>query len=199
VTMSSKHNAAPTFTRRLASFSLAVALAAAAFAAPPAAVPRQSPEFTIQEGSGKRTLLSSFRGKVIVIEFFFLRSPKCVTLAQTLNKLNTELGPRGFQPVAVAFSAPGSEANAPMVNYFADYFKLLYPVGYASKVDVDTYLSRTENEVLNIPQVVVIDRRGIIRTTSGGRGGNPQLESEDGLRRLIDSLLQERPGSTKAN
>lgn len=32
-------------------------------------VPRKSPEFKIVEPSGKQTLLSSFKGKVVLIEF----------------------------------------------------------------------------------------------------------------------------------
>jgi hypothetical protein len=72
-----------------------------------------------------------------------------------------------------------------------DYFKLTYPVGYSAKSDVDSYLGRTGKEILNIPQIVVIDRTGTIRATSGGAGGDPQLEDENSLRSLIDSLLKE--------
>ena len=59
------------------------------------------------------------------------------------------------------------------------------------KNDVDNYLGRNGNEILNIPQVVVIDRAGMIRATSGGRGGNPALEDENSLRTLINGLLNE--------
>jgi hypothetical protein len=56
------------------------------------------------------------------------------------------------------------------------------------------YLGRKGNEILNIPQVVVIDRAGMIRATSGGKGGDPALEDENSLRNLIDGLLKkERP------
>lgn len=161
-------------------------LAGPTAAAPP--VLRQSPDFTITAPSGKIDQLSSYLGKVVVIEFFFIRSPKCLHLAQTMNKLHSELGPRGFQPVAIAF---GPEADAALVAQMVQYFKLSYPVGYASADDVDNYLVRQENEVLNIPQVVVIDRAGAIRAQSGGKGGDPKLENEDSLRKLIDGLLKE--------
>jgi len=59
-------------------------------------------------------------------------------------------------------------------------------------------MGRNGNEILNIPQVVVIDRAGMIRATSGGRGGDPALEDENSLRNLIDSLLkEERPRTQK--
>jgi hypothetical protein len=72
-----------------------------------------------------------------------------------------------------------------------DYFKLTYPVGYSAKDHVDTYLGRTGKEILNIPQIVVIDRKGMIRATSGGAGGDPRLEDENWLRNLINDLLDE--------
>jgi peroxiredoxin len=162
-------------------------------------VPRTSPEFTIYGPSGKQTLLSSFKGKVVMLEFLFIRSPKCLELAQTMNKLSSELGQRGFQPVAIAFPAPGSNADGPSVAYIVDYFKLTYPVGYATKASVDSYLDRTGSEILNIPQVVIIDRSGMIRATSGGRGGDPGLENENSLRSMIVGLLKENApvGSNK--
>jgi hypothetical protein len=184
--------------QRLTSIIVLLALAAFPYAAPRGAVPRTSPEFTISLPSGKATLLSSFRGKVVVIEFLFIKSQHCLRVAQTLNKLRGELGPRGFQPVGIIFDPPNSGPFDPntggqLVTSMVDYYKLTYPVGYAAKADVDSYLGRSGTEVLNIPQVVVIDRAGIIRAASGRRGGDPKLEDENSLRTLIDGLLKENP------
>jgi len=44
---------------------------------------------------------------------------------------------------------------------------------------------------LNTPQVIVIDRAGMIRAQSGGKGGDPALENENSLRTLLDTLLKE--------
>ena len=57
---------------------------------------------------------------------------------------------------------------------------------------MDSYLGRNENEILNIPQVVVIDREGMIRASNGGKGGDPALENETSLRNLIEGLLKEQ-------
>jgi peroxiredoxin len=67
---------------------------------------RKSPEYTISEPSGKTRLLSNFQGKVVVLEFFFVASQHCLRVAETLNKLQTDLGPRGFQPIGIAFDPP---------------------------------------------------------------------------------------------
>jgi hypothetical protein len=184
--------------QRLASFVLILTLAAGALATQKVAVPRKSPEFTISEPSGKTTLLSSFKGKVVVIEFLFVQSPHCLRVAQTLNKLQVELGPRGFQPVGIVFDPPSTGGFDPnngrqFVAHMVDYFKLVYPVGYATRSNVDGYLGQVVNgvRVFNVPQVVVIDRAGMIRSASGGRGGDPKLENENSLRKLIDTLLKE--------
>jgi peroxiredoxin len=175
--------------RRFASLTIASVLVVSTLGITSTTVPRKSPDFTINQPSGKSTLLSSYKGKVIMMEFFFVRSAKCLELAKTMNKLNQEFGARGFQPVAVAFPAPQSDANAPVVGQVADYFKLSYPVGYTNKDNVDQYLGREEREVLRIPQVVIIDRKGVIRAQTGL--GDPKLEDENSLRALLDGLLKE--------
>jgi len=164
----------------------------------PAAVssplPRKSPDFAIHQPSGKQILLSSLKGKVVVLEFLFIQSGHCIRVAKSLNSLNAELGPRGFQAVGIVFDPPNVQASGEsLIPELVDYLKLTYPVGYAAKTDVDTYLGRTGTEVLNIPQVVVIDRAGTIRAQSGDRPGDPRLENVDSLRSLLDGLLKENP------
>lgn len=159
-----------------------------------APLPRKSPEFTLYQPDGKATLLSSFQGKVVVVEFLFVGSQHCLRVARTINKLHDELGARGFQAIGIAFGPNASGAN---VNLIAQSLKLSYPLAYATKDDVDSFLLRGKDEILNIPQVVVIDRAGMIRAQSGGKGGDPKLEAEDSLRALLDRLLKEAPPAQK--
>jgi thiol-disulfide isomerase/thioredoxin len=174
---------------KLTATAAAFVFTISALAAP--AAPRRSPEFSVHDPSGKQTLqLSGFKGKVVAIEFLFLKSAHCLRVAQTLDKLHKELGPRGFQPIGIVFGPDGESA----VAGFSRYFKLTYPVGYTSTDDVDRYLGRGKNEVLNIPQIVVIDRAGMIRAQNGSKY-DPALENEDSLRKLLDGLLAEKvPG-----
>lgn len=149
---------------------------------------RKSPEFTISEPLGKQMSLSSLQGKVVVIEFLFMNSEHCLRVARTLNALQGELGQRGLQSVGVVF---GPNANEQHVVYIVDYLKLAYPVGFTTSAKVDSFLGRTGTEILSIPQVVVIDRAGTIRASSGRRPGDPKLEDQSYLRDLIDGLLKE--------
>src|SRR5260370_37855690 len=165
--------------KKLTSMVLALVLASSVLGAPPAPVPRKSPDFTINEPGGKTTMLSSFRGKVVVIEFLFLGSEHCMRVAMTMNELYTELGSRGLQPVGIAFGPNADAANTYLV---LQSFKLKFPVGYTNNENVDSFMARGQDDVLNIPQVVVIDRAGMIRAQSGGRPGHPKLEDANSPR-----------------
>lgn len=181
---------------KLIALILISALATWAQLEPPAAVPHKSPDFFISnpsDPSGKVAQLSSLKGKVVVLAFLFIQSDHCLKVARTLNKLNSELGPRGFQAFGIVFDPPKIQpSNGNLVQPWVNYFKFTLPVGFATKEQVDTYLGRTGKDLLAIPQIVVIDRAGMIRAASGTRV-DPTLEDENSLRTLLDSLLKESP------
>jgi peroxiredoxin len=178
------------YSHKLASALLGLALLALELAVS-APLPRTSPDFKIIPPGGNAALLSSFKGKVVVMEFLFVKSQHCLRVAQTLNTLQAELGSRGFQSIAIAFDAPNAAATGgDMLSQMIDYLRLTYPVGYATRADVDSYLGRSGNEILSIPQMVVIDRTGTIRAATGGQT-NSTLENADSLRLLLEELLKE--------
>ena len=184
--------------RRLTAIITILALIGSAAATPAiapgatATPPRASPDFVISAPGQPTVPLSSLRGKVVVMEFLFVRSAHCMRIAQTLNKLRAELGLRGFESVAVVFDPPNTRVSGDqLIPLMQQSFKLTFPVGYASKAQVDSYLGRAQDQILAIPQLVVIDRAGRIRASSGGPGGNPALEDESSLRALIGELLDE--------
>jgi peroxiredoxin len=169
---------------KLSSFAILLALGVSALALSP--VPRTSPDFSIVEPSGKQTLLSSFKGKVVVIEFMMSVCPHCQRTSRTISKLYQELGPRGFQPIGIAFE-PGVTPR--MVTGFAQQSGITWLMGYSSPEAVDRYLGRSTMERLMVPQIVVIDREGVVRAQSGSKS-DPNLENEEYLRNLIESLLK---------
>jgi Redoxin len=173
---------------KIASLIVILITAVAIVAASPAEAPRKSPPLKITKASGEEMQLASLKGKVVVVEFLFVRSPHCLHLVEMLNKLNADLGPRGFQPVAVAF---GPNATESVLAHLVDYFKITYPVGFSSSDQVDAYLGREGKEVLKVPQMVIIDRKGVIRATSGA-AGDPALENESLLRAFVEPLLSEK-------
>jgi peroxiredoxin len=171
--------------RDIASSAILLALGFPAAAAPP--VLRDSPEFTIVDPSGNATPLSSFKGQVVVIEFLLIQCPSCLRVAQTINKLYGEMSGRGFRPIGIAFDNGISE---PAVRSFVQLLKINYPVGYTTSDQVDRYLGRAITIRFQVPQVVVIDRAGVIRAQSRP-SGEANLTDEAYLRNLIGELLDE--------
>jgi peroxiredoxin len=158
-------------------------------------MPRKAPELTIVEPSGKQTLLSSYRGKVVVLAFVYTTCPHCQAECGVLNKLNTELGPKGFQPLAVAFNDNAQY----LVSGFIQNLHANFPVGYAGRQTVTDFaqLDDTGKVLWNVPQMIIIDKRGMIVAQSTPQGSE-DLQVEDSLRKLITSLLTKTVGPKKS-
>jgi peroxiredoxin len=139
------------------------------------------------EPNGKQVLLSSLKGKVVVIEFLFTTCPHCQKQSQLMTKLQKELGPRGFQALGVAFN---DGVNPQMVGQFVQEFGVGYPVGNASRDTALSYLGISVMERWAVPQMVVIDRKGIIRSQTEPLPSG-SLQDETKLRALVESLLKE--------
>lgn len=170
--------------RSLAGLAALLALGLSAVAAP---VPREAPALTVTDLTGQKQDLSHFKGDVVVIEFLLMRCAGCLRMAQTINKLHGEMAGRGFQPIGVVFD---NGATGPVIRDLAQLLKLTYPVGYITSDDVDRYLARAVTERFQVPQLVVIDRAGMIRAQSRP-AGETSLNDESYLRNLVGTLLDE--------
>ena len=177
---------------RIAIVSALLASSLALQAAAP--VPRPSKEFTIILPSGKQTLLSSYRGKVVMVAFMFTTCPHCQALSKVITKLQGELGPRGFQALGAAFNdevnTPNLAANDQVTASFISQFQVGFPVGHAPRESVLSYLGVSDIESWVVPQIAIIDRKGVIRAQSASRG-TADLQTEAYLRKYLGELLSE--------
>ena len=175
--------------RTFAAVSVFISLGVAALAQPP--VIRKAPEILISEPSGKKTPVSSFLGKVVVVEFLYTTCPHCQKESQMLTKLYKELGPRGLQTLGVAFN----DNAAVLVPSFVQEFGVNYPVGAASSDAVMGYLGFSVMDRYVVPQVMVIDRKGNIRAQTPPQG-DEKLQDENSMRTLLTTLLKEGSAPT---
>jgi thiol-disulfide isomerase/thioredoxin len=150
-------------------------------------LPRKSPEFTITLGPNKETLLSSYRGKVVVLAFVHTTCVHCQAFSGLLMKLERELGPKGFQPIDVAWNQNASV----LAPGFVKQLGLDFPVGYSDWDPIMSYLGFSVMDRPVVPLVVVIDRKGMIRAQSPP-SGDPNLQDEAKLKALLASLLAEK-------
>ena len=157
---------------------LAVSLVSLSLSAQPP-MPRKAPEITVVEPSGKQLLLSSFKGKVVALAFVYTTCPHCQAESVVLTKLQNELGDKGFQALGIAFN----DNAALLVNQFVQDHHVGFPVGSASYETVANYIQFTGRFV--VPQVLLIDRKGMIVAQSEPKNGSPELQEESSLRKKI--------------
>ena len=166
-----------------------------------APVPRPTKEFTIVLPSGQQKLLSSYRGKVVMLACMFTTCPHCQALSKIITKLQKDLGPKGFQAVGAVFNeevnTPNAGVNAQVTGNFVSQFEVGFPVGYAPQASVMSYLGLSEIERWVVPQVVIIDRKGVIRAQSASQG-TADLQTEAYLRKYLGELLDEGKSAAPA-
>jgi len=178
---------------------LATALSFSAVAGSP--VPRKAPEFVIQSPSGKQTLLSSYRGKDVVLAFMFTTCPHCQKAAPQFARLQDEYGARGVQFLAATFDVDAKN----QVENFVRLFGINFPCGYSSQANVLTFLGLPPNTPVFVPMLIFIDRNGTIRAEHMITGDDKKDEPEKaffadagaGTRIEIEKLLKSETSSKK--
>jgi peroxiredoxin len=173
---------------RLPSAALSVALVALPLLA--ADIPRQSPDLTIPLADGQQVKLSQYRGKVIALEFLLTTCPHCQHTSQVTEKLYKEFGPRGFQPLGVAIN----DMAKMLVPEYIRNLGLSYPVGYGGRDMAVTFLQHPVMLRMMMPQLVLIDRKGVIRAQYSGED-KFFVDAEKNMRSMIESLLSEPTAS----
>lgn len=172
---------------------LAAGLTLAATSLFAADIPRKAPEIVVQLPQGGQKLLTDYRGKVVCLEFLFTTCPHCQHSAQVLSQLQTEFGPKGFQALGIAFNPMAKM----LVPDFVRDFKVNFPVGYTESRDiVNNFLQNPDDSALHVPQLVFIDRKGMIRKQSLPRG-DAQTGDPANVRKMIEQLLAEPAGPAK--
>ncbi len=163
--------------------------------------PYPAPDFTVNLPDGKTLHLSSLRGKVVVCEFLYTTCPHCQHASQVFTGLYKEFGARGFQPVGIAFNedlfAKGA-SPAGAVTDFVQKFNVAYPVGWSDREKVIDFLGITPFERFVVPQIVWIDRKGMIRAKTLPGGEDQQHYQDAYWREMIETLTREPAGSARS-
>jgi peroxiredoxin len=177
---------------RIAAVAASLTLATASLFA--ATVPRKAPEVVVQLPQGGQKLLSDYRGKVVCLEFLFTTCPHCQHSAEILSQFQNEFGPKGFQALGIAFN-PMAKMLVP--DFVRDH-KVNFPVGYTENRDVvNNFLENPLDNALHVPQLVFIDRKGMIRKQSLPRGDS-ETANPANMRKMIEQLLAEPAATRKA-
>jgi thiol-disulfide isomerase/thioredoxin len=150
------------------------------------AVPRQSPEYAVKLTSGRQLLLSSYRGRVVVLMFVATDCPHCQAAARLMEGIQNEYRPRGLQTLAVAFN----DMAMMLVPGFIKQTGASFPVGYDARESVFSYLQLPLTFRMFVPAMVFVDRQGMIR---GQYLGDDKFfeNTEKNIRGMLETLLKE--------
>ncbi len=160
---------------------LVTGLATTSFAVP---TPRKSPEFVVQLPDGTQKLLSSYRGKTVVMAFMFTTCPHCQKTAGVLAKVQSEYAAKGVQVLGVTFD-DGAQSR---IKDFNRSLGVNFPCGVSARLPVLEFLGIPVNEPFFVPILVFIDKTGTIR--SQYIGDEKFLENQEvNIRAEIDKYL----------
>lgn len=138
-------------------------------------VPRPAPELKIGAAP-----VSNWRGRIVLLAFISTECLHCQRASGVFEQLLHEFAGK-LQVAEVAFNQ-GADAAA-----FTKRFGLSFPVSLSSSDAAHDFLGIERGARLGTPQVVVIDRSGVIRAQSE-RLGSPILQTHDYLRELLKAI-----------
>jgi peroxiredoxin len=136
----------------------------------PAGAKKANLDFTVSDMNGEKVALSSFKGKVIVLDFWATWCPPCKAEIPGFVELQQAYGEKGLQIVGVSV-----DDTADKLKPFAAEFKMNYPVLVG--VDRDD-LQDAYGPMWGIPTTFVIARDGRICRKNSGLVGKQKYETD---------------------
>lgn len=152
----------------IASLPLAFCLFAQAPAAP---TPRKAGELVIHMTDGPDKLLSSYKGKMVVMAFMDTNCPHCQHMAGVLAKVQTEYAAKGVQVLGVTIN-PTAKHD---VASFNKTFGVNFPCGYSAPEPVQHFLHVESGYYY--PMLAFVDRTGMLRSQVIYMGDNAEAET----------------------
>jgi thiol-disulfide isomerase/thioredoxin len=138
----------------------------------PAGAKQANLKFTVNDMNGQKVSLESFKGKVIVLDFWATWCPPCKAEIPGFVELQQAYGAKGLQFIGVSVDADDTPA---MLKTFATEFKMNYPVLVGGDRDD---LQDAYGPMWGIPTTFLISRDGRICRKNSGLVGKDKYETD---------------------
>jgi cytochrome oxidase Cu insertion factor (SCO1/SenC/PrrC family) len=151
-------------------------------------VPRPAEDIGIQTGQDKYVWLSDYSGKTRIVAFILTTCSHCQFTTGILNLIQKDYAARGVQVIESAIE-PMSSLHIPD---FQKKFTPAFPVGYNEQSYAAKFLGIGKNEPMFVPQIVMIDAKGVIRVQYNP--DSPKLKEdvqEKTLREDLEKVIKE--------
>jgi cytochrome c biogenesis protein CcmG/thiol:disulfide interchange protein DsbE len=142
-----------------------------------------APDFTLSDLAGQRIQLSSFRGKVVLLDFWATWCDPCKEETPRFVELQRKYGEQGLQIIGISI-----DDDPEPVRSFYQHFKVNYPVAMG-----DARMAELYGGVLGLPIAFLIGRDGRIAAKYIGATDTTRLEKE------IVGLLRSNSGANSPN
>jgi peroxiredoxin len=129
---------------------------------------KKAPEFSRTAFNGARVDLASFRGKVVLLDFWATWCASCQVEMPTFVQWQRDYGPRGLQVIGISMDDDPASARR-----ITTKFRLNYPVTMG-----DEKLGELYGGVLGLPLTYLIDRNGKVRAIFQGETDLKTIEKQ---------------------
>ncbi len=110
------------------------------------------PDIEFQDGSGKPVKISEWRGRIVLINLWATWCAPCRKEMPALAELQSKLGSKDFEVVAISIDRKGIEASSAFLKETGAHSLKLY-VEPSSRI-------LNELQALGLPATVLVDRQG---------------------------------------
>jgi cytochrome c biogenesis protein CcmG, thiol:disulfide interchange protein DsbE len=135
----------------------------------------KAPDFTLKDLTGKNVALSTFKGKVVLLNFWATWCPPCRAEMPALNKLYHSLKPRGLEVVSVSTDRSLSD-----INDFLEKHKVDFPILFDGERSAAKLY-----RVFSMPTTFLIDKNGMIVEKFYGEYNWTEPETKGKIEKLL--------------